>query len=165
MIKDKVQKALNNQLNEELGSSYVYLSMAAFFEAQNLNGFAHWMKLQSQEEYGHAMKIYSYINQRNGTVNLLKIDAPKSDWKNHIEVFESTYEQEQKVSESINNLVELALTEKDHATNNFLQWFVSEQVEEEATALYILDKAKLIGDNRNGIFLLDRELGMRAAEK
>jgi ferritin len=123
------------------------------------------MKLQSQEEYGHAMKIYSYINQRNGTVNLLKIDAPKSDWKNHIEVFESTYEQEQKVSESINNLVELALTEKDHATNNFLQWFVSEQVEEEATALYILDKAKLIGDNRNGIFLLDRELGMRAAEK
>ncbi len=163
MLKDKIQKALNAQMHLEMLSSYLYLSMAAYFECENFNGFAHWMKIQSGEEYGHAMKIYSYINQRSGRVNLMKIEAPKNEWKDAIDVFSETLKHEQKVTEEIGNLVELALTEKDYATHAFLQWFVTEQVEEEATAINILDKIKMIGDNRNGLFLLDRELGMRAA--
>jgi len=163
MMKDKIQKALNAQMNMELSSSYLYLAMAAYFESENLSGFAHWMKVQSGEEYGHALKIYGYINQRNGRVNLAKIDAPKSEWKGAEEVFTETLKHEQSVTNSIDQLVDLTITEKDHATNTFLQWFVTEQVEEEATAMNILDKIKMIGDNRNGLFLLDRELGMRAA--
>jgi ferritin len=163
MLNENVQKALNKQLNAELYSSYLYLAMAAYFESENLNGFAHWMKVQSREEYEHGLKIYEYIHQRNGRVVLEKIDAPAESWKTIINLFEEVFEHEQKVSESINNIVELTLKEKDYATNNFLQWFVSEQVEEEATSLYILDRVKLVGDNRNGIFLLDREMGQRAA--
>jgi ferritin len=163
MLKDKILKALNAQMNLELSSSYLYLAMAAYFESENLNGFAHWMKLQSGEEYGHAMKIYGYISQRSGRVNLAKIDAPKSEWKSASEIFKETLKHEQKVSKAINDLVDLSITEKDHATNAFLQWFVTEQVEEEATAMGILDKIKMVGDNKNGLFLLNRELGMRAA--
>ncbi len=163
MLKDKIQKALNVQMNLELSSSYLYLSMAAYFESENLNGFSHWMKVQSGEEYGHAMKIYSYINQRNGRVNLSKIDAPKSEWKDAVEVFAETLKHEEKVTKSIDDIVDLTISEKDHATNTYLQWFVTEQVEEEATVMNILDKFKMIGDNKNGLFLLDRELGMRAA--
>lgn len=163
MLKDKIQKALNAQMNLELSSSYLYLAMAAYFESENLNGFAHWMKLQSGEEYGHAMKIYGYINQRSGRINLAKIDAPKSEWKGATEIFKETLKHEQLVTKSINDLVDLTISEKDHATNAFLQWFVTEQVEEEATAMDILDKIKMVGDNKNGLFLLNRELGMRAA--
>lgn len=163
MLKDKIQKALNTQMNLELSSSYLYLSMAAYFESVNLNGFAHWMKMQSGEEYGHAMKIYGYINQRNGRVSLSKIEAPKSEWKNAGEVFEETLKHEQMVTKAIDDIVDLTITEKDHATNTYLQWFVTEQVEEEATAMNILDKIRMVGDNKNGLFLLDRELGMRAA--
>ena len=163
MLKDKIQKALNAQMNLELSSSYLYLAMAAYFESENLNGFAHWMKIQSGEEYAHAMKIYGYINQRNGRVNLSKIEAPKSEWKDAVEVFAETLKHEQKVTKAIDDIVDLTITEKDHATNTYLQWFVTEQVEEEATAMNILDKIKMVGDNKNGLFLLDRELGMRAA--
>lgn len=163
MLKDKIQKALNAQMNLELSSSYLYLAMAAYFESENLSGFAHWMRVQSGEEYGHAMKIFSYINQRNGRVNLAKIDSPKSEWKGAVEVFSETLKHEQMVTKSVDDLVDLAVTEKDHATNTFLQWFVTEQVEEEATAMNILDKINMVGDNKNGLFLLDRELGMRAA--
>ncbi len=163
MFKDKIQKALNAQMNLELSSSYLYLAMAAYFESENLNGFAQWMKIQSGEEYAHAMKIYGYINQRNGRVNLSKIDAPKSEWKDAAEVFAETLKHEQKVTKAIDDIVDLTITEKDHATNTYLQWFVTEQVEEEATAMNILDKIKMVGDNKNGLFLLDRELGMRAA--
>jgi len=162
MLKDKIQKALNAQMNMELSSSYLYLAMAAYFESENLSGFGHWMKVQSGEEYDHAMKIYGYINQRNGRVNLTKIDAPKSEWKGAEEVFTETLRHERSVTDSIDQLVDLTITEKDHATNTFLQWFVTEQVEEEATAMNILDKIKMMGDNKNGLFLLDRELGMRA---
>lgn len=163
MLKDRIQKALNAQMNLELSSSYLYLSMAAYFESENFNGFANWMRIQSGEEYGHAMKIFSYIHQRNGRVNLMKIDSPKNDWKDAMEIFSDTLKHEQKVTEEIGNIVDVSLAEKDYATNTFLQWFVTEQVEEEATAMNILDKIKLIGDNRNGLFLLDRELGMRTA--
>ncbi len=163
MFKDKIQKTLNAQMNLELSSSYLYLAMAAYFESENLNGFAHWMKVQSGEEYSHAMKIYGYINQRNGRVSLSKIDAPKSEWKDAAEVFSETLKHEQKVTKAIDDIVDLTITEKDHATNTYLQWFVTEQVEEEATAMNILDKIKMVGDNKNGLFLLDRELGTRAA--
>jgi ferritin len=163
MLKDKIEKALNAQMNFELSSSYLYLAMAAYFESENLSGFAHWMKIQSGEEYGHAMKIYSYINQRNGRVNLSKIEAPKSAWKDAAEVFSETLKHEQKVTSTIDDIVNLTITEKDHATNTYLQWFVTEQVEEEATAMNILEKIKMVGNNKNGLFLLDREMGMRAA--
>jgi ferritin len=163
MLKENIQKALNRQLNEELYSSYLYLAMAAHFESEDLNGFAHWMKLQSQEEYGHAMKIYAYILQRDGKVSLAKIEAPAESWKTIVELFEEVYSHEQKVSKSIDSIVELTMTEKDYATNNFLQWFISEQVEEESTSLFILNRAKLVGDNKNGIFLLDKEMAQRAA--
>jgi ferritin len=162
MLKDKIEKALNVQMNFEISSSYLYLSMAAYFESENFNGFANWMKVQSAEEYGHAMKIYSYINQRSGRIILAKIDTPKSEWKNTSEVFSETLKHERNVTGAIDKLVDLAIAEKDHATNAFLQWFVTEQVEEEATVIGIIDKLKLVGDNKNGLFLLDREMGMRA---
>ncbi len=162
MIKEKMLKALNKQLNEELYSSYAYLAMAAYFEAENLSGFASWMRLQSQEETSHAMKIFDYIHQVNGKVTLQKIDVPKLTWKTPLEVFQDMLKQEQHVTKSIDDLVETSMTEKDYATNNFLQWFVSEQVEEEATSIKFLERMKLVGDNKNGLFLLDREMGMRA---
>ncbi|HEY6907389.1 MAG TPA: ferritin [Ignavibacteriaceae bacterium] len=164
MLKDKIEKALNAQMNFEISSSYLYLAMAAYFECENFNGFANWMKVQSSEEYGHAMKIYSYINQRSGRIILDKIDTPKSEWKNTSDVFSDTLKHEQKVTGAIDKLVDLAISEKDHATNTFLQWFVTEQVEEEATVVGIIDKLKFIGDNKNGLFLLDREMGMRARQ-
>jgi ferritin len=163
MIKDKILKALNKQLNEELYSSYAYLAMFAHFTSNSLDGFAHWFRLQSQEEYGHAMKILDYINARDGKVTLMKVEAPKAIWKKPVEVFQETYDQEVLVSKSINNIVDLSLSEKDYATNNFMQWFVSEQVEEESTASKLLDRIKLVGDNKNGLLLLDKELGMRAS--
>ncbi len=163
MIKDKIQDALNQQLNSELYSSYEYLAMAAYFESNSFSGFANWMRIQSQEEYMHAMKFYDYILQIDGKVKLEQINAAKSGWKSTQDVFEEVFEHEKKVSESINDLVDLTITEKDHATHNFLQWFISEQVEEEATASKILDKVKLIGDNKNGLFLLDHEMGQRTA--
>jgi len=161
MISSKMQKALNKHLNEELKSSYLYLSMAAYFEDKNLKGFSNWMKLQSQEEYGHAMKFYSYILQVGSKVTLNQIDVPKSTWKNHTEVFKETLDHERLITDMINKLVDLAILEKDHATHNFLQWFVNEQVEEVSTAEDIVNKLELVGDNRNGLFMLDRELGSR----
>lgn len=163
MLKEKILKALNKQINTELFSSYEYLAMSAYFKEENLDGFAHWFRIQSQEEYAHATKIYDYIHRANSKVTLEKIDAPKANWKNTLEVFEETYAHEQKVTKAIDEIVNLAIEEKDHATNNFLQWFVSEQVEEESTALNILEKVRLIGDNKNGLFLLDRELGQRSS--
>ena len=123
------------------------------------------MRIQAQEEYTHAMKIYNYILERDGNVKLQKIDAPKGKWKSHTEAFEDALKHEQKVSKSIYDLVELSFAEKDHATNTFLQWFVNEQVEEESTALKITERIKLTGDNKGALFMLDRELGMRAAGK
>lgn len=161
MIKENIQAALNNQLNAELYSSYEYLSISSYFDSVSLTGFAHWLRIQSQEEYAHALKIFDYLLQVDGKVNLASIEAPKVGWKNTQEVFEHIYKHEQNVTESINELVDLAINEKDHATNNFLQWFVSEQVEEEATALKILEKIKLIGDSKDGLFLMDNEMSQR----
>ena len=161
MIKEKIQDALNKQINAELYSSYLYLSMSAFFESINLKGCANWMRVQTQEELVHAMKFYDYLIERGGKVILSSIESPPTEWPSPLAIFEQAYQHEQKVTGLINGLVDLAIAEKDHATNNFLQWFVSEQVEEEASADEVVQKIKLMGDARGGIFMLDRELAQR----
>lgn len=161
MINPKMEEALNLQINKEIYSSYLYLSMSAFLERQSLNGFANWMKIQSQEEYVHAMKFYAYLLQKGGKITLLEINQPKTDWKSVLEVFEDTYTHEQTVTESIDNLVNLAFDVRDHATNSFLQWFVNEQVEEEANATKILDELRMVADNKTGLFMIDREMAQR----
>ncbi len=162
-ISEKVQSAINNQLSNELYSSYLYLSMSAHFESANFKGFAKWMRNQAQEELMHAMKLYDYLVRRSGRVQLKAIEAPKNSWASPVQVFEEAYEHEMKVSQMINDLVQLALTEKDYATENALQWFVNEQVEEEDTANDIVSKLRLIGDDKSNLLLLDRELGMRSS--
>ncbi len=161
MISEKIQEALNEQLNAELYSSYLYLSMSAYFQDINLGGFANWMRVQAQEEVVHAMKFYDFVNERGGRVILKSVEGPPKEWESPLAVFEAGYEHEQKVTGLINNLVELALGEHDHATNIFLQWFVSEQVEEEDNANTVVQKIKLMGDAKGGLFMLDRELGQR----
>ena len=163
MINEKVEKALNAQINKELFSSYIYLSMSSFFESKNLTGMAAWMKIQADEEHLHAMKFYAYVIQKGGRVILTAIEAPPNQWKSVLEVFEETYKHEKFITASIDDLVNLSLEVKDHATNNFLQWFVTEQVEEEANVTKIIDDLKMIGDNSYGVFMLDRELGTRPA--
>lgn len=162
MLSEKMQSALNGQLNAELYSSYLYLSMNAYFKSVNLGGFANWMYAQAQEELIHAMKLYEFINQRSGRVTLAQIEAPPTDWNSPMVVFEATLEHEQKVTGLINDLVEVALEERDHATQIFLQWFVSEQVEEEENVGGVLEQLKLLGDARGGLFMIDRELAKRA---
>ena len=161
MIKEKIQDALNEQINAELYSSYLYLSMSAYFESINLKGFASWMRVQTQEELVHAMKFYDYLIERGGKVVLSSIESPPTEWSSPLAIFENAYQHEQKVTGLINELVDLAIAEKDHATNIILQWFVSEQVEEEASADEVVQKIKLMGDARGGIFMLDRELAQR----
>jgi len=161
MLSKKMGNALNEQLNAELYSSYLYLSMSAYFTSTNLNGFANWMRVQAQEELMHAMKFYDFINERDGKVTLTQIEAPKTKWNSPLEVFEDVYKHECKVTSLIHNLVDLAVTEKDYATNTFLQWFVTEQVEEESSALEIVDKLKLMGDNSVAQFMIDGELAQR----
>ena len=161
MLSEKMEAALNKQINAEMYSSYLYLSMSAYFESIDLTGCAAWMKGQAQEEMFHAMKLYDFVNERGGRVILTAIEQPKSEWDSALDVFENTLSHEQLVTSLINGLVDLALEERDHATNIFLQWFVSEQVEEEATAGGILNKLKLIGNDPAGLFALDQELGQR----
>ena len=156
-----MEKALNDQINAEMYSAYLYLSMSAYFQSKSLTGFANWMKVQAQEEMVHAMKMYDFVNERGGRVILAAIAAPPLEWDSPLNAFEGVYEHEQKVTGLINNLVELALEEHDHATNIFLQWFVSEQVEEEDSANEVVQKIKLMGDAQGGLFMLDRELGQR----
>lgn len=161
MIKEKIQDALNKQLNAELYSSYLYLSIAAYFESVSLKGFANWMRVQAREELVHAMKFYDYIHERGGRVALTSISAPLTEWDSQLAAFEQVYKHEQKVTSLINNLVTLAIAETDHDTNNFLQWFVAEQVEEESSADAIVQKLRLLGEDRSRLFVFDQELGQR----
>lgn len=153
--------ALNEQINAEWYSAYLYLSMEGYFESLNLPGFANWMRAQIQEEAMHALKIYDFVNERGGRVLLKSIAQPPAEWDTPLAVFEAAYKHEQKVTGLINNLVNLAIREKDHATNNFLQWFVSEQVEEEASAGQVVQKLKMAENAPGGRLLLDRELARR----
>ena len=163
MISDKMQAALNDQINAEFYASYLYLSMSAHFQTLNLNGFSTWMRVQAQEELGHAIKFYDFIIERDGTVELQQVEAPPVEWDNPLTMFEGALQHEQGVTARIYNLVDLSLGERDHATNAFLQWFVTEQVEEEATATDVVNQLKRVGDSPDGLFLLDREMGQRTA--
>jgi ferritin len=161
MLKPKMLKALNEQINAEMYSSYLYLSMAAYFHSISLAGFAGWMRSQVQEELFHGMKFYDYVAERGGKITLETIEKPEGVWKSPLEAFKHILRHEVLVTGMINELMELAVNEKDFATQNFLQWFVAEQVEEEATAGEIVDKLKLIKEDTSGLFFLDAELGRR----
>lgn len=161
MFSEKMQKALNEQINAEYYSSYLYLSMSAYFQSISLCGFANWMRVQAQEELMHGMKFYDFINERGGRVTLAQIDGPETIWDSPIAAFENVLKHEQEVTRLINNLVNLANEEKDHATNIFLQWFVTEQVEEESTAADVLHKLNLTHGEGSGLFMMDREMAQR----
>ncbi len=160
MLSDKMEKALNGQLNAELYSAYLYLSMAAYFAA-DLPGFTNWMRVQVQEELVHAIKFFDFINDRDSRVTLGPIEGPPTAWDSPRAAFEHVLAHEQKVTGLINELVTLAVGEKDHATHNFLQWFVAEQVEEESSANAVLQKIKLAGDTGGEMLLVDNELATR----
>lgn len=163
MIQDKMEAALNKQINEELASAYIYAAMANYFEETNLRGFAHWMRMQTDEEVVHARKIRDYIIDRGGKVVLTDIKAPQNEWASALDAFEAAYKHECHISQCINNLSTLAQELKDHATHQFLEWFVAEQVEEEANADEIVQQLKLVEGAPGGLFLLDREMAQRPA--
>jgi len=159
---DKMLKALNEQINAELYSGYMYLSMAAYFDDANLPGFAHWMRLQADEENEHAMKIFDFVLERGGRVQLTAIDTPPFEWDSPVAAFAATLEHEKHVTSLIHGLVDLAAELNDHATSNFLQWFVDEQVEEEASADEVLQQIKMVGDHGAGLLMIDRSLAGRS---
>ena len=160
-----VEDAMNEQIKNEFFSAYQYLSMAAYCESENLPGFAHWMRMQAREETEHAMKFYNFVLDRNGRVVLRGIEEPVVDFGSPLEVFEQALEHEQKVTAMINDLYGLAAAENDYASQTFLQWFVTEQVEEEKNAGDVVDTLKMVGDKSEALFLLDRELGQRQTEE
>ena len=162
-IGEKMTRALNEQVRAELYSSYLYLAMSAHLSAANLPGFANWMRVQAQEELMHGMKIYDFVIERGGRAELLAIDEPQFEWASPLEVAKAVYDHEKKVTGLINGLVNLATEVKDHATFNMLQWFVKEQVEEEANASEIVEKVKMVSGERGigVLFMLDRDLGER----
>jgi ferritin len=164
MIGKAMQNAMNEQINKEFFSSYLYLSMAAYFEDRNLTGFAHWMRLQADEEREHAMKFYDFILDAGGHVQLKAIAAPETEWKSNLEVAEQVAAHEGKVTASINDLYELALKEKDYAAQVMLQWFISEQVEEEKNAAELVAKLRLIEERGTAVLMLDHRLSKRGGE-
>ncbi|HUT12171.1 MAG TPA: ferritin [Thermoguttaceae bacterium] len=163
MLNPKIAEAFNKQINAELYSAYLYVSMSAYFEARSLEGMANWMRIQAQEEVGHAMKFFNFLNDRDGRVILAAIDQPKTEWDSPAEAFQDAYQHEQKVTGLINGLSALATAEKDYASHNFLEWFVAEQVEEENAVRTILDQFKLAGSDGVGQLILDERLGKRPA--
>ena len=164
MISKSLQDAINKQIRDELYSAYMYLSMAAYFEAGGLAGCAAWMRAQSDEEVSHAMKFFDFVNERGGRVTLHPIEQPPLEFESPKAVFEATYEHEQKVTGLIHDLYAMALQEDDYATQVMLHWFIEEQVEEEANVSSILDTLERIGDRGQGMMMLDRELGRRGAD-
>jgi len=161
MLKEKMLNALNEQINAEQYSALLYLSMSAWFSDKGLPGFANWMYIQYQEEFTHANKLFNYVVERGEKPMLKAIDQMPVEWDGIIEIYEATLKHEQHVTSLIDNLVDVAIEVRDHATQSFLQWFVDEQVEEEANVTEILDNLKLINGQGNGIFMLDREMRTR----
>ncbi|MCD6147054.1 MAG: ferritin [Thermoplasmata archaeon] len=160
MLSEKMEEALNEQINKEMYSAYLYMAMSAHSKHMGLDGFANWFMVQYQEEMTHAMKIYDYINEQGGKVKLKAIKEPPSEFESPLDMFEKTLEHEKFITKSINELMDLAIKENDHATQIFLHWFVTEQIEEEANDNEIIAKLKLVGDG-NGLFMLDKELAAR----
>lgn len=161
MLSNKLQDAINAQINKELYSAYFYLAMSAYCATKDLEGFQNFFYVQYQEETFHAMKLYNFLLDRNGDVKLTKIDTPPANFKSPLDVFEQTLEHERFVTKSINDLMDLAIKENDHATISFLKWYVDEQVEEEANVTKIVNKLKLIGNDIGGLFIVDTELKAR----
>ena len=161
MINKEMSDALNHQVNEELYSAYIYASMVTYFEEANLKGFAHWMRLQTKEELAHAQKIVEYLFDRGARVKMEAVEEPPSDWDSPLAVFEAAYKHECHISDCINKLSSLAIKLDDHATRVFLQWFVEEQVEEEANADDMVQQLKLVEASRGGLFMLDKQAAGR----
>lgn len=161
MLSPQMEKALNDQVNAEMFSAYLYLAMVAYFQDKNLPGFANWMTVQNQEETFHAMKFFRYISERGGRVTLAAIDTPQFEWKSPLDAMESAQQHEAYITGRINDLVNVAVEEKDHATNSFLRWFVDEQVEEEDNVNNVVQKLRLLGKDGGGLFMMDRDLATR----
>jgi len=163
MISDKMANAINEQMNKEMYSAYLYMAMSAYSSELGLKGTAKWFMVQYHEEMFHAMKMYDYIQRQGGTIKLETIDKPPSEWKSPLDLFEKTLAHEQMVTALINDLMNVAIAEKDHATQIFLQWYITEQVEEEENDNDIIAQLKLIGSNSQGLLMLDRDLSTRMA--
>lgn len=161
MINEKLEKAFNDQINKELYSEYLYLSMQAYFERLNLKGFVNWMSVQVQEEHAHALGMFDYLNQRGGTVVLEAIDKPETEWSSPLAVFEQVLEHEEFVTSRINALMDVAEETKDRAAMSFLNWYLKEQVEEEDNVGNVLATLKLIGDDKKALLMLDKDLAAR----
>lgn len=161
MVDPKVEEGINEQINAELYSAYLYYSMAQYFDALSLKGFSHWLRVQALEEMTHVQRFSSYLNDRRGRVVLRPIEPPPSEWESPLAVFEEVYAHEVRVTALINKLMDLVLARSDHASSNFLQWFVKEQVEEEASADEVVQKLKLVDKSEGGLFLLDQEMDKR----
>ncbi len=160
-MNENVQNALNKQINAELYSSYLYLSMSAYCQTKSLTGMANWFRIQAQEELMHVMRFFDYVNDRGGQVKLGAVEQPQQEWTSFLKAFEDAHAHEQKITGMINDLVDVTVQEKDRLTENFLQWFVAEQVEEEASVSEIVGQLQLIGNEGSGIFMVDRELAQR----
>lgn len=161
MIGKKMQDAINKQINAEIYSAYLYMAMEAYFQDKDLPGFSNWMRIQAMEELTHAQRFYDHLIEREGRGEFMAIEAPPKEWESPYAAFQAAYEHEKKVTDMINGLVELAQEKKDHASANMLQWFVDEQVEEEASTSTIAKQLKMIGDAVAGLFMLDKELAQR----
>ncbi len=161
MIGKVMEDAINKQINEEMYSAYLYLSMSAYFDSINLNGFSNWMYVQYQEEIEHAMKFIEHLKNRGGRLKLYAIAEPPNEWSSPLDAFKATLEHEKHITKCINDLVDVAEKEKDRAAYNMLQWFIDEQVEEEANDEEIIAQLEMVGDNKNGLLMIDRELAQR----
>ncbi|UTF50412.1 ferritin [Desulfomicrobium sp. ZS1] len=161
MISPKIEKALNEQINAEMFSAYLYLAMVAYFQDKNLSGFANWMTVQNQEETFHAMKFFRYVSERGGRVTLGAIEKPQFEWESPLAAMEAAQKHEAYITGRINSLVDLAIKEKDHATASFLGWFVDEQVEEEDSVNEVVQKLRLLGSDGGGLFMMDRDMATR----
>lgn len=162
MIGKRMQDAMNEQIKHELESAYLYLSMVAYFHSESLDGMAQWMTVQAQEELAHAMKFFNHIDERDGRVELKALSQPQKEWASPLEAYKAAYNHERFITDKINDLVKLASEEGDHAAGILLQWFVTEQVEEESSTLKVVDLLERIGDSGHGLIMADRELGTRS---
>jgi ferritin len=161
MLSKKMEAALNKQINQELFSAYQYMALGAYFSERNFKGFAHWMRLQAQEEMAHSAKLFDHVVDRNGKIDLQAVPAPPKTWKSPIEAVQAAYDAETTNTKQINTIMDLAIKENDHATRVILQWFVEEQVEEESSSLELVEQVKVAHKSASAMFILDRELGAR----
>ena len=161
MMNEKLEKAFNDQINKELYSEYLYMSMYAYFDRQNLQGFKNWMNVQMQEEHAHAMGMFNYLHERGGKVKLQQIEQPETDWNSPVELFEHVLKHEQYVTSLINSLMDVADEVKDRAAVSFLDWYLKEQVEEEANVSKVLKTLKMVCEDKNSLYMFDKELAAR----